>query len=554
MDLTPEERENVNRAIASRLKPADADDLPAEADPVDVRPTDPESVGQSIRDGAGPAVGSWTTVIDSQANEGVITIKGDYGIRGQIRAGINGWTGWLGSRNSITGYDDNEGNVERGGMSVTDRDPQVVLDRLYDSVNGPGAADRTRNEVTQGRAPAPEVGRDWNGLTDGARIRITPHEAEYEYGDGNGRGGGYVAKPTGDDPFDAVFVSYQPPSTYQPYGFVTYRPDGEENENVQRRSAIPAGLLPEPAAPLLGAEAPADVDSDDSDADYEPDPYAVPVLDRNSPRFVPGGLDDFAPAGQMAKVDANIEALRVLRTLRTEGRPATSDEQATLARWAGWGGVAGVFDTDKPEFAARLAEIEALLDPVEMRRAKRTTVNAHYTDPRVVEQVWGALGGLGFTAAACWSPAPASGNVHRLAPRGRRRWSASSWTHHRRDRAAALPRRRDPQRVVRRHPVPRQRVRRRDRQRPVRQRSRCTTRGTTRDGAVDPQPLHRQVARHDPARRCRRRADVRASPSTASNARARRKMLRGRRPRRRCPAPQRLPPADSRAPTSSRIC
>jgi N12 class adenine-specific DNA methylase/predicted ABC-type ATPase len=418
-DLTPAEREQVNRALAARVKPADAPDLPADADPVDVRPTEPDDVAAAIAAGQGPAVGSWTTRLDPQANEGVITIKGDYGITGQIRSGIGGWVGWLGQRNTVTGYDDTEDNVGRGSRSVTDRDPQVVLDRLYDTVNGPGAADRTRNEVTQGRAPAPEVGREWTDLTDGARIRVTPHTAEYDYNaeSSGGTRGEYVVKPTGDDPFDAVFVSYQRPSSYQPYGFVTYRLDGE-NENVQHRVAVPAGLRPEPAAPLLGGEAPEMYDSDDSDADYVPDPYAVPVLDRNSPRFVPTGLDDFAPAGVMAKVDANIAALRVLRALRTEGRPATPDEQATLARWAGWGGVAGVFDTDKPEFAARLAEIETLLDPVEMRRAKRTTVNAHYTDPRVVEQVWGALRGLGFDGGRVLEPGSGSGTFIGYRPEG----------------------------------------------------------------------------------------------------------------------------------------
>jgi hypothetical protein len=46
----------------------------------------------------------------------------------------------------------------------------------------------------------------------------------------------------------------------------------------------------------------------------------------------------------MAKVAANLAALRTLRDLQEQDRPATADEQAVLARWSGWGAVPKVFD------------------------------------------------------------------------------------------------------------------------------------------------------------------------------------------------------------------
>ena len=351
----------------------------------------------------GPAVGSWVTRVDSLRDEGHITIEGDYGIRGEMRATINGWSGSLG-----TPGDDND--------VVVHPDPQVVLDRLYDGLNGPGAAERTRNEVAQGRPAAPEVGRTYGDLTEGARIRIVPTDIEYSYDAERGRS---VYQPVVKDetPVDVEFVAYSEPSYYD-YGIVHVRyPDREYDEDEYDTTYVAKGDRPVPAAPLLGAEAevPTDTEGDDQ---FEPDPYAVPVLDRNSPRFAPSGIEDFAPAGQMAKADANLAALRVLKTLRTEGRAATPEEQTILARWAGWGAVPNIFDERKTEFASRREELRTLLDPTEWNRARKTTLNAHYTDPRVVEQVWAAMRALGFNGGRVLEPGSGSGTFIGYRPEG----------------------------------------------------------------------------------------------------------------------------------------
>ena len=47
------------------------------------------------------------------------------------------------------------------------------------------------------------------------------------------------------------------------------------------------------------------------------------------------------------KTEANLAAIRLLRTLQTEGRHATPAEQAVLARYVGWGGLKTVFDPKK---------------------------------------------------------------------------------------------------------------------------------------------------------------------------------------------------------------
>jgi hypothetical protein len=69
--------------------------------------------------------------------------------------------------------------------------------------------------------------------------------------------------------------------------------------------------------------------------------------------FRPRSQDDLSPAGAAAKVAANLAALRTLHQLRQEQRPATSDEQRVLARWAGWGALPTVFDPGRAEFRRR---------------------------------------------------------------------------------------------------------------------------------------------------------------------------------------------------------
>lgn len=141
---------------------------------------------------------------------------------------------------------------------------------------------------------------------------------------------------------------------------------------------------------------------------------AIPDTGEN---FHPVSADEFAPAGKKAKLEANLAALRVLRQLQDERRPATPDEQAALARWAGWGGLPEVFDDHKPEYAKEREELRGLLSDKEWNEAKRNTLNAHYTDPRVVQALWAAVQDLGFDGGRVLEPGSGSGTFIGFAPR-----------------------------------------------------------------------------------------------------------------------------------------
>ena len=134
--------------------------------------------------------------------------------------------------------------------------------------------------------------------------------------------------------------------------------------------------------------------------------------------FRPDPSVPLAPSGQRARVDANIAALRVLRACEAEGRPATPAEQTVLSRWSSWGAVPQVFDDARDEWAADRAVLTDLLTAEQYAQARRTVLNAHYTDPRYVNAVWDAVAGLGLESGRVLEPGSGSGTFIGLAPSG----------------------------------------------------------------------------------------------------------------------------------------
>jgi len=135
-------------------------------------------------------------------------------------------------------------------------------------------------------------------------------------------------------------------------------------------------------------------------------------------RFRLRGQDDLAPSGTASRVTANLATLRLLRLLEREDRPAAPEEQAVLARWSGWGAVPQVFDDDHAEFAAARAELHQLLSETECAAARRTTINAHYTDAALAKVVWDHVTALGSGTGQVLEPGCGSGNFIGLAPPG----------------------------------------------------------------------------------------------------------------------------------------
>ncbi len=118
------------------------------------------------------------------------------------------------------------------------------------------------------------------------------------------------------------------------------------------------------------------------------------------------------------KARANLEAIRLLKTLEAGNREATADEQAVLARYSGWGALPNAFRYDAPaDWRIVARELRELLTDDEFSAARASTPNAHYTSPLVIDAVWQTLRQLGLGAGAqLIEPAMGVGHFFGLMP------------------------------------------------------------------------------------------------------------------------------------------
>jgi N12 class adenine-specific DNA methylase len=110
----------------------------------------------------------------------------------------------------------------------------------------------------------------------------------------------------------------------------------------------------------------------------------------------------------------NLRALSVL-TQNPTG-PWTAPERRTLGEWHGWGAAPQLFD--RPEWADQLAELRSLVGDAGVDAAARTTLNAHYTDPRLIADLWGIVSAAGPAGGVVLEPGCGRGDVLAAAPDG----------------------------------------------------------------------------------------------------------------------------------------
>ena len=120
--------------------------------------------------------------------------------------------------------------------------------------------------------------------------------------------------------------------------------------------------------------------------------------------------DNLGDGGAKTKFRANVDAIKTLKTLEREKRPATTEEKETLSKYVGWGALAKAFDKDDPKWAAEYKELSELLTPQEYAQARSTVNDAFYTSPTVIDGIYEALGNFGFDGGAVLEPAVGIGN------------------------------------------------------------------------------------------------------------------------------------------------
>ncbi|MFF7838784.1 hypothetical protein ACFZC6_08210 [Streptomyces ossamyceticus] len=163
---------------------------------------------------------------------------------------------------------------------------------------------------------------------------------------------------------------------------------------------------------------------------------------RRVARFRPDPAD--APKGARARATANVEAIRVLKKLEAENRPATDEERRILARWSGWGSVPILFANEPNEKEPRYqqggtrygkfakdherwseysdirSELQRVLTPVEFRQASRGVLSMHYTPQPIAEAMWEGLRAFGFDRGDVLEAGSGAGTFFGIAPNGAR--------------------------------------------------------------------------------------------------------------------------------------
>ncbi|WP_366946654.1 LPD25 domain-containing protein, partial [uncultured Oscillibacter sp.] len=123
----------------------------------------------------------------------------------------------------------------------------------------------------------------------------------------------------------------------------------------------------------------------------------VPNADRHEYQITDDAIGVGTPG---TRFNNNIRAIRLLKKLEREDRFATPEEQAVLAQYVGWGGLADCFD----ERHSKYAELKALLTEDEYTAARESTLTAFYTPPVVIRSIYQALENMGFKTGNLLEP------------------------------------------------------------------------------------------------------------------------------------------------------
>ena len=126
--------------------------------------------------------------------------------------------------------------------------------------------------------------------------------------------------------------------------------------------------------------------------------------------------DELGQGTPKEKFRANIMAIQLLKKCEDENRNATPEEQEILSRYVGWGGLVDAFDETKAAWETEYLELKTVLTPEEYAAARASTLNAHYTQPIVIESMYQVLENLGFTKGNILEPSMGVGNFFGMLP------------------------------------------------------------------------------------------------------------------------------------------
>ena len=121
-------------------------------------------------------------------------------------------------------------------------------------------------------------------------------------------------------------------------------------------------------------------------------------------------LWEMEKGGAKTRYQWNMDAIRTLKQIESENRLATPEEQKTLSKFVGWGGLSQAFDENNAGWSKEYAELKDLLSDEEYSAARATVNNAFYTSPEITMCINSALVQFGFRGGNVLEPSMGIGN------------------------------------------------------------------------------------------------------------------------------------------------
>jgi predicted RNA methylase len=180
-----------------------------------------------------------------------------------------------------------------------------------------------------------------------------------------------------------------------------------------------------PQTPTTASDAP---DADEAEVDDGIDeggdtpPLASDPAARGSNFHLDG--DRTLARGWAARARDNVAAIGLSKALEQSGRAPSSDEQAQLLRFTGFGATdlaQNCFrrpgeDEFRPDWQETGAALEAAVTPEEYAALQRATQYAHYTPETIIRGLWRAAERLAFTGGRVLEPGMGTGLFFALLP------------------------------------------------------------------------------------------------------------------------------------------
>lgn len=190
-------------------------------------------------------------------------------------------------------------------------------------------------------------------------------------------------------------------------------------EEEIRRNALKKGVSVSLIDELEESETEAERSQNNQPIVGESETLVEPTSDVSLEDFeFPTDLSDFYPQTPTEKVNANLQAIKLVKEIELENRGATADEQQTLAKYVGWGGLANeFFDENRLKFATQRNELQSLVSKQEYQAMRESSLTAFCTDPMIIRKMYQSLEEKGFKGGRILDPAMGTGNFFSALPR-----------------------------------------------------------------------------------------------------------------------------------------